>query len=430
MADQLNPLPEIARYPAIPVRDVIIFPHTMVAFRIGRPNSVRALEAAMASNQRIFLVTQHDPAVENPTSEQIYGIGTVARILKIERQQENVRIVIEGLNRATIVRLENDKGAFIATVRLAYVVTEAGVMMDALVQRISQLLEQHLSLMPEDQRIRVKQALSLTNPVYVADAIAALLSPPLSRQQQQELLEIFSTYKQLQRIIEMLEEGSERQLKDTIIKDLHKQIEDAAMPAPAKDKALQELRRLDVLSPTSAETIVSRNYIDLLLGIDWELKNSLKHDAKTDQVEPVDRPVHKPRVFIGHGQSPLWARLQLFLENDLGLETVNYESEPRVGHSIVPVLERMLDQATFAVLILTAEDETASGGKRARQNVIHEAGLFQGKLGFRKAILLIQEGLEEFTNVAGLQYIAFGGNKIESTFWELQRVLKREGLIQ
>jgi predicted nucleotide-binding protein len=79
------------------------------------------------------------------------------------------------------------------------------------------------------------------------------------------------------------------------------------------------------------------------------------------------------------------------------------------------------------VLILTAEDETGLG-TRARQNVVHEAGLFQGRLGFNKAILLVQEGLEEFSNVAGLQHIPFGGDRIDQTFLELQRVLRREGL--
>jgi predicted nucleotide-binding protein len=151
---------------------------------------------------------------------------------------------------------------------------------------------------------------------------------------------------------------------------------------------------------------------------------------KPEKVEIIGRAVENSCVFIGHGRSPLWARLQLFLENDLRLETMSYESESRVGDSIVPILEKMLDQATFAVLILTAEDETAEGIKRARQNVVHEAGLFQGRLGFRKAVLLKQEGLEDFTNVAGLQYIPFSGDRIEQTFWELQRVLKREGLIQ
>lgn len=136
----------------------------------------------------------------------------------------------------------------------------------------------------------------------------------------------------------------------------------------------------------------------------------------------------KQRVFIGHGQSPLWARLQVYLEKELDLETLIYESESRVGKSIVPILEQMLSVANFAVLILTAEDETVSG-IRARQNVVHEAGLFQGRLGFDKAILLIQEGLEEFSNVAGLQYISFSGDRIDHTFYELRRVLRREGLI-
>jgi len=135
-------------------------------------------------------------------------------------------------------------------------------------------------------------------------------------------------------------------------------------------------------------------------------------------------------IFIGHGRSKLWARLKIYLEDELRLPTITYESESRVGESIVPTLEKMLDQATFAVLVLTAEDETAEGSRRARQNVIHEAGLFQGRLGFKRAVMLKQEGLENFTNVEGLQYIGFSGDQIEQTFYDLQRVLKREGLLQ
>lgn len=138
------------------------------------------------------------------------------------------------------------------------------------------------------------------------------------------------------------------------------------------------------------------------------------------------RPDHA--IFIGHGRSKLWARLKIFIEDDLGIKTITYESESRVGESIVPILEEMLSKASFAVLILTAEDGTADGLKRARQNVIHEAGLFQGRLGFKRAVLLRQRGLEDFSNVAGLQYIDFDGDAIEQTFYELQRVLRREGL--
>jgi predicted nucleotide-binding protein len=136
-----------------------------------------------------------------------------------------------------------------------------------------------------------------------------------------------------------------------------------------------------------------------------------------------------PRVFIGHGGSKLWARLKTYLQDELGLATLHYESESHVSESIINVLDRMLDESTFAILILTAEDETREGSRRARQNVVHEAGLFQGRLGFSKVVLLRQERLEDFSNVAGLQYIRFRCEQIEETFYELQRVLIREQLI-
>ena len=135
------------------------------------------------------------------------------------------------------------------------------------------------------------------------------------------------------------------------------------------------------------------------------------------------------KVFIGHGRSKLWARLQVFIKDELGIETVYYESESRVGESIVPILEKMLDQSTFAVLLLTTEDQTEEGTRRARQNVIHEAGLFQGKLGFDKAILLVQRGLEGFTNIDGLQHISFSDDNIEGTFYQLHRAMKQKGII-
>ena len=134
------------------------------------------------------------------------------------------------------------------------------------------------------------------------------------------------------------------------------------------------------------------------------------------------------RVFVGHGTSVLWARVKMFLEDDLGLETVVYESESRVGEHIVDVLGRMLSDSAFAVLVVTADDE-ATDGLRARQNVVHEVGLFQGRLGFKRTVLLCQDGVKAFTNVAGLQHIGFTGDSIEQTFYELQRVLKREELV-
>ena len=163
-------------------------------------------------------------------------------------------------------------------------------------------------------------------------------------------------------------------------------------------------------------------------------ENEFAHMISTSSngANATDRPGgtgEEPCMFIGHGRSKLWARVKVYVEDELGLPTITYESEPRTGESIVPVLERMLEQASFAVLVLTAEDDTAAGEKRARQNVVHEAGLFQGRLGFKRAVLLVQDGTEGFTNVDGLQHIPFTGEQIEQSFYELQRVLKREGQV-
>lgn len=135
------------------------------------------------------------------------------------------------------------------------------------------------------------------------------------------------------------------------------------------------------------------------------------------------------QIFIGHGRSKLWARVQIFLKDDLNLKTIVFEDESRTSETIINILDVFLNNSSFAILIMTAEDETAEGTSRARQNVIHEAGLFQGRLGFDKVIILKQDGVEEFSNVAGLQYIPFTGDNIEQSFYEIQRKFKKLGLI-
>jgi predicted nucleotide-binding protein len=134
-------------------------------------------------------------------------------------------------------------------------------------------------------------------------------------------------------------------------------------------------------------------------------------------------PARLPCVFIGHGRSPLWKKVNSYIENKLRILTTNYEKEGHAGESTQAILKKMLGKATFAVLVLTAEDKTAAATKRARQNVVHEAGLFQGELGFERAVMLVQSGIEEFSNVNGLRYIFFNGNNIAATFKELKRAL-------
>ena len=135
------------------------------------------------------------------------------------------------------------------------------------------------------------------------------------------------------------------------------------------------------------------------------------------------------RVFIGHGRATLWRTLKDFLEERLGLEVDEFSSVSTAGVSTTERLRGMLDGAGFAFLIMTGEDEQADGNLRARENVVHEVGLFQGRLGFEKAIVLLEDGCEEFSNIVGLGQIRFPKGSVEAKFEEIRRVLEREGLL-
>jgi len=312
---------DIARFPMVPIRDVVIFPFTKVAFKIGRPGSVRALEMALASDRTIFLSTQHDATVDEPTPDQIYRVGTIARILQSQRQDNGqIKVVVEGRERATTIRVDNNAGAFTATVRRAPAVTEEGVRTDALVQKIAQLIEQHLRLAPDVQPDALQTAMRNADPSHMADALASQLR--ISVEDKQGLLELFSAQARLARLIEILEiELEKRQLDRTIqtrvkrqmekaqkeyylneqIKAIHKElgrkderaeldelkkkIEEAGMTEEAKEKALQELHRLEAMPPMSAEGTVSRTYIDWLISVPWKQKSKeIKDLAKAEEV--------------------------------------------------------------------------------------------------------------------------------------------------
>lgn len=156
----------------------------------------------------------------------------------------------------------------------------------------------------------------------------------------------------------------------------------------------------------------------------------LSSTQQVDAASTEPAPVRPERVFLGHGRNSLWARVQVYLKDDLQLDVEAWESEPRAGRHSVDVLEGLLNSCTFAVIVATGEDATPQGGIRARQNVVHEIGLFQGRIGFKKVALLLQEGIEEFSNLAGLQVIPFAGEMIQATFYDLGRMLKREGVVK
>ena len=136
------------------------------------------------------------------------------------------------------------------------------------------------------------------------------------------------------------------------------------------------------------------------------------------------------RVFIGHGRSPVWRELKDFLSDRLDLPWEEFNRESTAGIATTERLTEMLNAAAFAFLVMTAEDEHADETLHARENVIHEVGLFQGKLGLRRAIILLEEGCSTFSNIHGLTYLSFPRGRISAAFEEVRRVLERERLVE
>ncbi len=151
----------------------------------------------------------------------------------------------------------------------------------------------------------------------------------------------------------------------------------------------------------------------------------------------VDRMVKKTRrddrigtnVFIGHGRSPLWRELKDFVEDRLRLPADEFNRVPVAGVTNIARLSEMLDAAAIGFVIMTAEDETNEGAMRARMNVIHEVGLFQGRLGFTRGIVMLEDGCEEFSNIQGLGQIRFPKGRISAAFEDVRQVLEREGIL-
>ena len=163
-----------------------------------------------------------------------------------------------------------------------------------------------------------------------------------------------------------------------------------------------------------------------------KLENSARlvasHVMRLETSRPTSVTVGKS-VFVGHGGSPVWRELKDFLERRLGLPVDEFNSVPVAGIATASRLQDMLDSASFAFLVMTAEDEGSDGKANARLNVIHEVGLFQGRLGFQKAIILLEEGCEEFSNIHGLGQIRFPKGSVSAKFEEMRAVLEREGLL-
>jgi predicted nucleotide-binding protein len=175
----------------------------------------------------------------------------------------------------------------------------------------------------------------------------------------------------------------------------------------------------------STNVSISSPKRELILRLGNVVETAAENCFVPQPPEPT-KELPKPKIFIGHGNSLQWRDLKDHLKDLHGYEVIAYETGSRAGHTIRDVIADMLDKASFAILVMTGEDDMSDGSIRARQNVIHELGLFQGRLGFTKAIVLKEDGTEEFSNINGVNQIRYTKGNIKETFGDIIAVLKRE----
>lgn len=179
----------------------------------------------------------------------------------------------------------------------------------------------------------------------------------------------------------------------------------------------------------SVDIMSMRQPLDMCIKLSLLARKAGSHISRLDRMKSRKDEIGT-NVFIGHGRSPVWRELKEFIQDRLSLPWDEFNRVPVAGVTNIARLSEMLDSAAIAFLVMTAEDEQADGRMHARMNVVHESGLFQGRLGFTKTIVLIEEGCEGFSNIEGLGQIRFPQGNIKAIFDEVRKVLEREGLIE
>jgi len=306
------------RLPMMPIRDIVMFPYLMTPFVVGRDSSVRALEEALASDKKIFLATQHDASVDEPRPDEIYSVGTVANIVQsLKLPDGNIKVLVEGIERGKIISVSEDEGYFRAVVKTFNFKVDAGPQLEALVGRVTGLFEQYVKLSQNLNYETMIAAIRVDEPGKLADTVGANLQ--LTIEEKQELLEIFDPVDRLTRVAEMLDIEIEKLNVDRTIQgrvkrqmekaqkeyylnekikaiqkelgrgeksefdELKRKIDTAGMTKDAHEKATAELRRLENMPPMSAESTVSRNYLDWLLAVPWKKKSKEIRDLQHAQ---------------------------------------------------------------------------------------------------------------------------------------------------
>ena len=311
---------EVRKLPMMPIRDMVIFPHMMTPFVVGRESSVRALEEALTGDRKIFLATQHDASIDEPSADDIYETGTIGNIVQSVRMPDgNIKVLVEGVERARSIEVNDDDGFFVATVRTGKTQLEMTPQVEQLMHRVHTLFEQYVKLQQSLNHETVAASVRMDEPTKLADTIAANLQ--LGIEEKQQLLDVFDPETRLARVGDVLDVAIEKLNMDRTIQsrvkrqmekaqkeyylnekikaiqkelgrgeksefdELKKKIETAGMPKDVFEKAIQELKKLEAMPPMSAESTVSRNYLDWLLAVPWKKKS--KETRSIDHAEKV-----------------------------------------------------------------------------------------------------------------------------------------------
>jgi ATP-dependent Lon protease len=311
---------DLRKLPMMPIRDMVIFPYMMTPFVVGRESSVRALEEALTGDRKIFLATQHDAGIDEPRPEDIYSVGTIGNIVQsVKMPDGNIKVLVEGLERAKAVEMNDADGFFVATVRVANRQLEVNPQIEQVMQRVTSLFEQYVKLQQSLNYETMIAAVRMDEPAKLSDTIAANLQ--LSIEEKQELLDIFDPSERLTRVADVLDIEIEKLNMDRSVQsrvkrqmeraqkeyylnekikaiqkelgrgeksefdELRKKIDSAGMPKDVFDKAIQELKKLEAMPPMSAESTVSRNYLDWLLAVPWKKRS--KETRSIDHAEKV-----------------------------------------------------------------------------------------------------------------------------------------------
>ncbi len=300
--------------PLLPLRDVVVFPHMVIPLFVGRPKSIKALEAAMEAGRQIMLVAQKAAGKDEPKPEDMFEIGCVSSILQMLKLPDGtVKVLVEGVQRAETKAIHDTAEHFTADVVPVQPAGEPSPEVEALRRAVTQQFDQYVKLNKKIPPEILTSIAGIDDPGRLADTIAAHL--PLKLEAKQSVLDLFVVAKRLEKLLELLEhevdilqvekrirgrvkrqmEKSQREyyLNEQVkaiqkelgdgeegadLEELEKKIEAAKMSKEARKKADSELKKLKLMSPMSAEATVVRNFIDTLIGLPWAKKSKVKHD--------------------------------------------------------------------------------------------------------------------------------------------------------